>query len=83
MTPQLARLAALGGFRRWDKVMRRFLNDERLLRVFTFQALYAGVPPRTRAGGVRGDRIHGHHCRGVLPARRDAGAARRDGRRGS
>ena len=47
VTPQLARLAALGGFRRWDKVMRRFLNDERLLRVFTFQALYAGVPPRT------------------------------------
>ena len=83
VTPQLARLAALGGFRRWDKVMRRFLNDERLLRVFTFQALYAGVPPRTRAGGVRGDRLHGHHCRGVLPARRDAGSARRDGRRGS
>ena len=27
--------------------MRRFLNDERLLRVFTFQALYAGVPPRS------------------------------------
>ena len=47
VTPQLARLAALGGFRRWDKVMRRFLNDERLLRVFTFQALYAGVPPRS------------------------------------
>ena len=28
--------------------MRRFLNDERLLRVFTFQALYAGVPPQAR-----------------------------------
>ena len=27
--------------------MRRFLNDERLLRVFTFQALYAGVPPQS------------------------------------
>ncbi len=47
LTPQLARLAALGGFRRWDSVMRRFLNDERLLRVFTFQALYAGVPPHS------------------------------------
>ena len=45
VTPQLARLVALGGFRRWDNVMRRFLTDERLLRVFTFQALYAGVPP--------------------------------------
>jgi len=46
LTPQLARLAALGGFRRWEKAMRRFLTDERLLRVFTFQALYAGVPPQ-------------------------------------
>ena len=26
--------------------MRRFITDERLLRVFTFQALYAGVPPQ-------------------------------------
>ncbi|WP_029112098.1 phytoene desaturase family protein [Mycobacterium sp. URHB0044] len=46
LTPQLARLAAIGGFRRWDRVMRRFLSDERLLRIFTFQALYAGVPPQ-------------------------------------
>jgi phytoene desaturase len=47
LTPQLARLVALGGFRRWEKMVRRFLNDERLLRVFTFQALYAGVPPQS------------------------------------
>lgn len=47
LTPQLARLAALGGFRRWERVMRRYLQDERLLRVFTFQALYAGVPPHS------------------------------------
>ncbi|GAB3232023.1 phytoene desaturase family protein [Mycolicibacterium hippocampi] len=46
VTPQLARLAAMGGFRRWEKVIRRFLTDERLQRVFTFQALYAGVPPQ-------------------------------------
>ncbi|RAV14525.1 phytoene desaturase [Mycolicibacterium sp. GF69] len=46
LTPQLARLAAIGGFRRWDKMVRRFLRDERLQRVFTFQALYAGVPPQ-------------------------------------
>jgi phytoene desaturase len=46
VTPQLARLAAMGGFRRWDRVVRRFITDERLLRVFTFQALYAGVPPQ-------------------------------------
>ena len=45
LTPQLARLAAIGGFRRWDRMVRRFISDERLQRVFTFQALYAGVPP--------------------------------------
>lgn len=45
VTPQLARLAALGGFRRWDRVIRRFITDDRLRRIFTFQALYAGVPP--------------------------------------
>jgi phytoene desaturase len=46
LTPQLARLAAIGGFRRWDRMVRRFISDERLQRVFTFQALYAGVPPQ-------------------------------------
>lgn len=43
--PDLARLAALGGFGRLDAQIGRFLSDERLRRVFTFQALYAGVPP--------------------------------------
>ena len=28
-------------------MIRKFLSDERLLRVFTFQALYAGVPPQS------------------------------------
>ncbi len=46
LTPQLARLTALGGFRRWDRVVKRFITDERLHRIFTFQALYAGVPPQ-------------------------------------
>ena len=46
LTPQLARLAALGGFRRWDRVVKRFITDPRLHRIFTFQALYAGVPPQ-------------------------------------
>jgi phytoene desaturase len=46
LTPQLARLAAIGGFRRWDRMVRRFIADERLRRVFTFQSLYAGVPPQ-------------------------------------
>jgi phytoene desaturase len=43
--PDLARLAALGGFGRLDARIARFVSDERLRRVFSFQALYAGVPP--------------------------------------
>jgi phytoene desaturase len=46
LTPQLAKLLAIGGFRRWDNVVQRFISDERLRRIFTFQALYAGVPPQ-------------------------------------
>ncbi|MGW2228217.1 phytoene desaturase [Streptomyces formicae] len=43
--PDLARLAALGGFGRLDRRISRFLSDSRLRRVFSFQALYAGVAP--------------------------------------
>ena len=46
LTPHLARLTALGGFRRWDRKMARFITDERLQRVFTFQSLYAGCHPQ-------------------------------------
>ncbi|MCP9270835.1 phytoene desaturase family protein [Mycolicibacterium arenosum] len=46
VTPGLARLVAMGAFRRWDNVVRKFIADEQLRRVFTFQALYAGVPPQ-------------------------------------
>ncbi|GGW44823.1 phytoene dehydrogenase [Streptomyces lucensis JCM 4490] len=45
LTPGLVRLAALGGFGRWEACVARHLRDERLRRVFTFQSLYAGVPP--------------------------------------
>lgn len=44
--PELLRLARLGGFGRLESQLRRFLRDERLIRVFSFQALYAGVPPQ-------------------------------------
>ncbi|WP_188112774.1 phytoene desaturase family protein [Mycobacterium simiae] len=46
LTPQLARLAAIGGFRNWDAMVKRYISDERLRRVFTFQSLYAGVTPQ-------------------------------------
>ncbi|GGX73324.1 phytoene dehydrogenase [Streptomyces minutiscleroticus] len=43
--PDLARLAVLGGFGRLGPRIGRHLKDERLRRVFSFQALYAGVAP--------------------------------------
>src|SRR6201992_1144476 len=46
LTPQLARLAGIGGFRKWDRMVKRHITDPRLQRVFTFQSLYAGVAPR-------------------------------------
>lgn len=41
----LARLVALGGFRRLDAKVAEFFPDERLRRLFSFQALYAGLSP--------------------------------------
>jgi phytoene desaturase len=46
LTPALARLASIGGFRRWDTMVKRHISDPRLRRVFTFQSLYAGVAPQ-------------------------------------
>ncbi len=43
--PDLARLAAAGGFRRLAPVLASYLPDERLQRVFGFQAMYAGLSP--------------------------------------
>lgn len=46
LTPQLARLTAIGGFGKWDRMVKRHITDPRLQRIFTFQSLYAGVAPR-------------------------------------
>ncbi|HEX2132924.1 MAG TPA: phytoene desaturase family protein [Actinophytocola sp.] len=46
VSPELARLAAIGGFGRLGPAVGRFVRDERLRRVFSFQALYAGLAPR-------------------------------------
>lgn len=46
----LVRLAALGGFGRLGPKVDALLPDERLRRIFSFQALYAGVPPQTALG---------------------------------
>ncbi|WP_082127213.1 phytoene desaturase family protein [Allosalinactinospora lopnorensis] len=46
LCPELARLAAMGGLGRLAPAIGRFLSDERLRRIFSFQSLYAGVPPQ-------------------------------------
>ncbi|CAB4330268.1 unannotated protein [freshwater metagenome] len=46
LTPNLARLIALGGFRRLAPKVNQFLKDPRLQKVYSFQAMYAGVSPQ-------------------------------------
>jgi phytoene desaturase len=53
LTPRLAQLVALGAFGTLDRRVGRYLRDERLRRVFSFQSLYAGVAPQ-RALAVYG-----------------------------
>ena len=45
LSPDLVRLGMLGGFGRLGPRIAKFVEDERLRRIFSFQALYAGVPP--------------------------------------
>ncbi|MDQ1746441.1 MAG: phytoene desaturase [Frankiaceae bacterium] len=45
LSPSLARLVALGGFRRLAPVVASYVADPRLRRVLSFQSLYAGVTP--------------------------------------
>lgn len=45
LTPSLARLAAMGGFRKLAPKVREFMTDPRTERVFSFQAMYAGLSP--------------------------------------
>ncbi|MCW2726758.1 MAG: phytoene desaturase [Frankiales bacterium] len=43
--PDLARLAALGGFRRLAPKVGQYLKDPRTQRVLSFQSMYAGLSP--------------------------------------
>src|SRR3954468_147859 len=45
LTPNLARLAAIGGFRRLAPKVAQYLRDERTQKLFSFQAMYAGLSP--------------------------------------
>jgi phytoene desaturase len=46
ITPDLARLVAIGGFRRLTPKVRQYLKDPRTERIYSFQAMYAGVSPQ-------------------------------------
>ena len=46
LTPNLARLVALGGFRKLSPKVNQFLKDPRTQKVYSFQAMYAGVSPQ-------------------------------------
>ncbi|MFW0787070.1 phytoene desaturase family protein [Gordonia sp. CPCC 206044] len=52
-----AELIAMGATRRLTPAVARHVKDERLQRVFTFQSLYAGVPPH-RAAAIYGVIAH-------------------------
>ena len=45
LTPDLARLAGIGGFRKLAPKVREYMKDPRTERVFSFQAMYAGLSP--------------------------------------
>jgi phytoene desaturase len=45
LTPNLARLVAVGGFRRLAPKVEQYLRDPRTQRVYSFQAMYAGLSP--------------------------------------
>src|SRR3954471_23051293 len=45
LRPELVALARRGGFRRLSRHVGRAFTDDRLRRLFSFQALYAGVSP--------------------------------------
>lgn len=63
----LLRLARLGGFGRLGAQVNRRITDPRLRRIFTFQALYAGVAP-ARALAVYGAIAHMDTSLGVYVA---------------
>ena len=46
LTPNLARLIAIGGFRKLAPKVSQFLKDPRTQRIYSFQAMYAGVSPQ-------------------------------------
>ena len=50
LTPNLAKLIAIGGFRKLAPKVNEFLKDPRTQRVYSFQAMYAGLSPQQEIG---------------------------------
>jgi phytoene desaturase len=48
--PGAFRLLQMGSLRRLDPLVRRFVTDDRLRRIFSFQAMYAGLAPQEALG---------------------------------
>ncbi|MET8795913.1 phytoene desaturase family protein [Nocardia sp. NPDC004568] len=46
LTPAAGQLVLAGGLRRWDRAVAGHLRDPDVRKLFTFQSLYAGVPPQ-------------------------------------
>ena len=55
-----ARLLRLGGFGALGTAVDRFFTDDRLHRIFSFQAMYAGIAPAEALRHLRRDHLHGH-----------------------
>ena len=45
LTPDLAKLVAIGGFRKLAPKVNEYLRDPRTQRIFSFQSMYAGLSP--------------------------------------
>ena len=45
LTPNLAKLFAIGGFRKLTPKVRQYMKDPRTERIYSFQAMYAGLSP--------------------------------------
>ena len=46
LTPNLAKLVAIGGFRTLAPKVNQFLKDPKTQKIFSFQSMYAGVSPQ-------------------------------------
>ncbi|MDP1711913.1 MAG: phytoene desaturase family protein [Candidatus Nanopelagicaceae bacterium] len=46
VTPNLARLVAIGAFRKLAPKVNQYFKDPRLQKIYSFQAMYAGVSPQ-------------------------------------